>query len=151
MATQNRILIDRVVVVMADPSARELDRLEGGYAFGQRRPDCLLEQAVVDVKIQAIGIVLIRRGHSAYEAGALGPEIDARRIDGEWRPFDRCLAIEDEDAALARAHRQLDPRHGSNAMAVKAGAVDQIAAGKPPGLGQLAADGEAASHPWEAE
>src|SRR6266436_4289692 len=53
MGPQNRVLVNRIVVVVACPGAGELNAFEGGNALGKGRPDRFLEQVVVNVEIQA--------------------------------------------------------------------------------------------------
>jgi len=51
VAAQNRVLIQGVEIVMPDPEARHLDRVEPGRPVVKRGPDLILEKRVVGVKV----------------------------------------------------------------------------------------------------
>src|SRR4051812_16411499 len=129
MGPENRILVERIVVVMASPCADQLDRLEGWHAMCQCRPDRLVEQRVIDLEIKAIGIGLLGRRDAADVSGTLRPEVYAGRVDQQWRALDRHLAIEGENETLARTDWQVDAGHGRDLMGMVARAVDHSAAG----------------------
>jgi hypothetical protein len=50
MQAQDGVLVERVHLVVAGPGAALPERLEGGHAPGQRRPDDLLEGLVLDLQ-----------------------------------------------------------------------------------------------------
>src|SRR3546814_494725 len=139
MRAENRVLVERVVIIVTGPGANQLDRLEGGYPVRERRPDDLLERRIVDLEIKAIGVRRFRRRDAADEAGALGPEIDAAWIDQQRRVGNLGPAIEHIDETLARPHRQFEAGQAGDARRPKTRGVD----------GRAAADraGRAETHP----
>src|SRR5438094_3434776 len=108
MAADHRILIEAVIVVMADPGIDDLDRLEGGNPRRKAGPDPLLEPGVIDLPVEHLRFFLLLGRQSADKMLALGTKIDARGIDGEGRAVERLgrlLAIEHIDIAFTRADR----------------------------------------------
>src|SRR5262249_16329376 len=85
MRPQDRVLVDRVVVVSAGPGAVDLDAFEGRDTFGKCRPDCFLEKLVIDIEVEGVRIVVLRRSDAADEACTLGAEVNAGRVDGKRR------------------------------------------------------------------
>src|SRR5437868_6018055 len=109
MPSDHRVLVEAVVVVMADPGIDHLDRLESRHPRRKPRPDPLLEPAVIDLPIERLRLLIFWGRQTADEMHALGTEVEAGGIDGERRPmegFRGLVAIEDIDIALARADRQ---------------------------------------------
>src|SRR5579883_2038995 len=115
---------------MAGPGAAGPDRLEGGNARRQSRPDDIVEMAPDDVEIVAVRIVLLGRRDAANIIFAFRPDIDAGRIDDQRAISEPLLGAENEDRALAPAHRNRDAEHfGEPGCARRAGGVDECAAG----------------------
>src|SRR3546814_12486672 len=114
MRAGNRVLVGRVVVRVTGPGANQLDRLEGGYPVRERRPDDLLERRIVDLEIKAIGVRRFRRRDAADEAGALGPDIDAARIDPQRRVGNLGPALEHIAETLARPYRPIEAGHADD-------------------------------------
>ena len=135
MRPDDRILVEIVIVVMADPGIGRLDRLEGRHAHGKPRPDLLGEPLVIDFEIELRRFVRFLRRQAGDELPALWPEIEPAGIDGQRRLVQRlrCLAaVEHEDIALARADRQRNPGHardlaGGGLAAFTSAAVDRAA------------------------
>src|SRR5262245_21604681 len=61
MRPDDRILVEVVIVVMADPGIGHLDRLEGGDPHGEPRPDLLIEPRVIDLEIELRRLVRFLR------------------------------------------------------------------------------------------
>src|SRR4029079_3528999 len=114
MRPDDGILVEGVIVIVADPGIDDLDRLESGDTGGERLPDVLLEPAILDFPVHFLGLVGFFGRQAANELRTFGTEINAGDIDGEWRLVQRCAgarAIEHIDIALAGTDRELDARH----------------------------------------
>src|SRR5690606_23798335 len=136
MTADNRVLVKGVVIVVPCPGTGHLHRLERRHPGGEQWPYALLEPGMVDLEVPA-GPVLFFAGRQAGDVlAAFRPEIDARWIDDQrtWRQ--RSPAVDDEDKALARLHRQQDAEHTGNLSGRRPGSVDEAAAGNPAAIGQ---------------
>jgi hypothetical protein len=108
-AADEGVLIERVVVVVADPRASATGRLEPWHARGEQRPGVPFERGVVRREIARVDVGVRPRRDAAQIRGALRSEPEPGRIDHE-----RCVAeprgrIEHEHRALASRDRQLEP------------------------------------------
>ena len=119
------VLIESVVGVVAGPGRCPLDRREGRDAGGQRRPHDLLEPAVLDLEIEAIGILVLGRRDAADVLVALGADIDPAGVDQQGHAAGPLAAIEDIDDALARADRQIDAGHRRDLGRAGATGIDE--------------------------
>src|SRR5207248_8605288 len=52
MGTDDRVVVERVDLVMPGPGIEQLDRLEGRHSMRQRRPDDLLERSAIELQVQ---------------------------------------------------------------------------------------------------
>src|SRR6516165_9638531 len=83
---EDRIIVQRVFVVMPGPGALDLQRLERRHPFGETRPDRLVEIGIVDLPVESMRLVI--GGVAADVQGALGPEADiAADVTGQWHPL----------------------------------------------------------------
>ncbi len=128
MAADYGILVECVVVVMADPGIDDFDRLEGWDARGERRPDALLEPGIIDLPVHVLRFLGLFGRQAADEMPSLGTKIDARNIDGKRRLVQSLAgggAIEHIDVTFACGNGQVDPGHGGERTGAGAGGVDQ--------------------------
>src|SRR5699024_1532558 len=73
---EDGVLVEAVDVIVPGPGAGQLDGFEGRHTLGQERPEALLEEAVVDLEILAVGIRFpLPRRNAADEAFTLWAEI----------------------------------------------------------------------------
>src|SRR4051812_37543920 len=68
MGADDRVLVERVVVVVPGPRVQELDLGEGWDAVRERRPDDFLEECVLDLKVIRVRVVFGGRRDAADEA-----------------------------------------------------------------------------------
>ena len=90
------------------------------------------------LEIVAVGVLGLGRRNAADIGAPLGAEIDAARVDHQRAIGPALLRLEHEDAALARAHGDLDaepardPRRARGARRVdESAAADPLAAREP--------------------
>ena len=112
----DRVLVERVEVVVAGPGAARPDRLEG-RARGRRAParSSPRRTAWSTEEIGRRRVVLRRRRSPANIDLALRPDIDAARIDDERESGKRRPAGEAEDVALPRLDRKRDAERATSA------------------------------------
>src|SRR6516225_7652909 len=102
----------------------------------EHRPDLVLEPAIIDLEILAIGILVLGRREAAEIIAPLGPEIDAGGVDDELVAIELGAAIDDEDEALARPHRQRDAGERGDVAGLRARGIDEDAARNLAALGE---------------
>ena len=129
MPSDHGVLVERVVVVVPGPGALQLERLHGGHAMRQHRPDHIVEQRVVHLEIGRARVGLLRRRDAADIDLALRADPHAGRIDHQRHAGQRRAARDHEHAALARLDRQRDAGKRRDIAGLRSGGVDQRAAG----------------------
>src|SRR6266446_2948136 len=114
MPTDDAVLVEGVVLVVAGPGIYDLDCLEGRHARGQNRPHHVVPFLVLDLQRRAGRVVAVGRRRAADIEAALRPEPGARGIDDQRHRARRLatlylLIVEHEHRAPARLDRQRDP------------------------------------------
>ena len=104
------VTVEGVVVVVAGPCGLQPDRLEGGDAGSQARPDFVLEQMPVGFEIGGIGraVAVGRRRHAGDEAVPFRPHPETRRIDRQRHGREPRPGAKEEDGALARLDGEVE-------------------------------------------
>ncbi|MCY1305749.1 hypothetical protein D9M70_555730 [compost metagenome] len=126
---EDGVVIQGVVVVLTGPGVDHLDRLERRYTLGQRQPDALFELGMNHLEIVVVDGGIGIRLQRAEEELAFRAAEDAGRIDdGRHLVGDLLAAVEDEDAALARHHRNAQVGHLADLVGAWAGGIEHAAA-----------------------
>src|SRR5690606_3573443 len=126
MRSDDCVVVERVVFVVAGPGATGLDRLEGWNARGKRWPYDVLEQRPVRFEIVALGSTFAKfvLGPTGDVDGSFWPHPDAGRIDHQGHVVKLLTLLEYEDRALARLDRKHEPGHRGQLAAIRASRVD---------------------------
>mmetsp|Transcript_15149 Transcript_15149/g.60856 ORF Transcript_15149/g.60856 Transcript_15149/m.60856 type:complete len:337 (+) Transcript_15149:1466-2476(+) len=120
------VVVERVELVEPRPRRLDLEALERGDALGQRGPDFVVKQAVIDAEPLVrtarrrvdVGIRICRSigRDAAQEPRAVAAEVGARDVDRQRRVVRWCgislVGVHHEDASLSR--RDWDRRHQSS-------------------------------------
>src|SRR5215208_1324127 len=86
--SEDRVVVEAVLVVMPGPGASHLERLEARDALGEAGPDRLVEIRVIDLPVEPRRLVIA--GIAADIAGPLRTEADiAADMPGQRHRFER--------------------------------------------------------------
>ena len=135
MRADDRVLVERVVVVVAGPGVDHLDALERRHARGQPRPHLLLEEGVIDGVEVAAGGSWSSSGdlpHRKSLPSGRNHTPDGSTVSGaSCSASGRLAAVDDVDVALARLDRQRDAGQRRQLAGPGSRRVDECAAGDP--------------------
>lgn len=131
------VLVDGVVLVIAGPGVDETQTLQRRDAVGQRRPDQILEQGMVNRQRRIVRVARRRRRDTRDVVTPLGPQPDAARVDEEGTAAQGLGGVDDEHRARAGPHRQVDPQHGGNRPCPGAGGIDHDVTSEALAVAQL--------------
>src|ERR687889_375111 len=106
--SEDRVVVEAILVVMPGPGARHLERLEGRDALGETGPDRLVEIRVVDLPVEPGRLVIT--GVAADIASSLRAEADiAADMPGQRHRFEFLANLEIEGQPAHRRDRHLHP------------------------------------------
>ena len=137
MRPENRVLVQRVIGVMANPVAHDLDRVKARRAVVKLLPDHVFKE--MQIGFEVIGSarpILGRHGCGDPLAAVFRAQVKAR-VDQKRRigmAGVRC--VDDKDRAFARLHRNSQPSPARHHSGAGSRAVHGMAAGHAPGLAQ---------------
>src|SRR6516165_7863535 len=84
---EDRIVVERVLVVVPGPVALDLQRLERRDPLGEAGPDRLVEIGIVDLPVKSMRLPIGRV--TADVSAALWSEADiAADVTGQWHPLE---------------------------------------------------------------